>query len=588
MKKNQFHVVIPFILLFFGFVSCSFNKQETKISINIPTQISENIFSAREVTTAEGTGTVKQIIQVQLFVNSQAFEQQRKEYNQQDLSLSFDSVPIGAQVYAEASFLEVQGDEEKIVATGESETITVNEEDNKLTVVITLKEVVEKDPDNPNGTTEPDDPNGTTDPDDPNGTTEPDDPNGTTDPDNPNGTTDPDDPNGTTDPDDPNGTTDPAPDTPVIVESSITFELNGGAWVTDYTVPQKYTEGTGLVLPDAVALSKTGYGFNGWKISLDGGTTISENTLSQIGTDVTGDIILYATWLEGAVNYTIQHYKQNLEDDNYTLALERTETGKTGDTTNAQALEYTGFTSKQIVQQTIEADGTTVVQIKYDRNVHKVIYDDGVSDEDITVPAQKEYKYGATVDVDFSSIGTRTNWKFAYYINGSNKYSATGITSFEMPDNDVTLTAVWEMPMGGISANIEVPVFDIVVKKDSEIITSGQLLENVTGSFTLTLDSVGGVAASGNNDIQCMWMVDGKLLEPPETGKNGIIISPGYMPAGFSFPTDDEGEIISQKAIIITSTSSTNEPTISPGVHDIILRVSTQDFADFFTLQIKN
>ena len=156
--------------------------------------------------------------------------------------------------------------------------------------------------------------------------------------------------------------------------------------------------------------------------------------------------------------------------------------------------------------------------------------------------------------------------------------SSTGKTSYWKinPSNG----KVVKVTSAAFDASLDIPSFDIIVKKDSEIISSGQLLENITGSFTLTLDSVGGVAASGNNDIYCMWKVDGEQLEAPQVdGKNGMIISPGYAPAGI--------EYVSDKSIKITCTSSTNEPTISPGVHDIALMVYYEDNTDIFTLQIK-
>ena len=132
----------------------------------------------------------------------------------------------------------------------------------------------------------------------------------------------------------------------------------------------------------------------------------------------------------------------------------------------------------------------------------------------------------------------------------------------------------------GISAALDVSGFDIVVKKNSTIFASGQLLENPTGSFTLTLYSAGGVTASGNSDIHCMWRVDGEQLEAPQVDlKNGMIISPGYVPAGI--------EYVSDKSITITCTSTTNGPTISPGVHDIALMVYCDGDTDIFTLQIK-
>ena len=49
-----------------------------------------------------------------------------------------------------------------------------------------------------------------------------------------------------------------------------------------------------------------------------------------------------------------------------------TQKGKTGSETKAAAKEYDGFTAETITQQTIAGDGSTIVNIKYKRNVYSV------------------------------------------------------------------------------------------------------------------------------------------------------------------------------------------------------------------------
>ena len=68
-------------------------------------------------------------------------------------------------------------------------------------------------------------------------------------------------------------------------------------------------------------------------------------------------------------NYKVEHLQQNIADDNYTLYETETLSGKDGETTSAAAKPYEGFTARAFNQAAINTDGSTVVQIKYDRNI---------------------------------------------------------------------------------------------------------------------------------------------------------------------------------------------------------------------------
>lgn len=130
----------------------------------------------------------------------------------------------------------------------------------------------------------------------------------------------------------------------------------------------------------------------------------------------------------------------------------------------------------------------------------------------------------------------------------------------------------------GISAFLDTGVEDIVVKKGSTVLQEGQLIENQTGSFTLSLASVAGQSVSGNSSILCIWLFDGQPMDPPVRGKSGEIISPGNVPEGVEFT--------SSTSIKITCTSSSGA-TIAPGLHDIILMVDDGFDIYSFWLQIK-
>ena len=68
--------------------------------------------------------------------------------------------------------------------------------------------------------------------------------------------------------------------------------------------------------------------------------------------------------------YTVNHWQENLDNSQYTLAETEVKNGTTGAMTEAAAKNYAGFTAQAFVQETIAADGSTVVDIYYRRNLY--------------------------------------------------------------------------------------------------------------------------------------------------------------------------------------------------------------------------
>lgn len=114
--------------------------------------------------------------------------------------------------------------------------------------------------------------------------------------------------------------------------------------------------------------------------------------LSAVNEDIT--VNLY--YVAGQAKYTVKHYYQNLENDEYTYDNEVEVIGDIDDYTEADANNKPGFRCKGIPQTTIAADGTTVVEIYYDREYYTVTFD--VSGG-INGPEPIYAKYGTTFKV---------------------------------------------------------------------------------------------------------------------------------------------------------------------------------------------
>ena len=139
------------------------------------------------------------------------------------------------------------------------------------------------------------------------------------------------------------------------------------------------------------------------------------------------------TYKGAEVNYTVNHYLLNV-DDTKPDTPEYTETlpGETGLTTAATAKEYAGFTPQAISQATVNADGSTVVEILYERNYYTLTWNTG---ENASYIAPEQVRYGAAVtkpDKDPTKVG--------YEFNGWENLPET----MTMPAGDLVVTAKWE------------------------------------------------------------------------------------------------------------------------------------------------
>ena len=135
----------------------------------------------------------------------------------------------------------------------------------------------------------------------------------------------------------------------------VTFDTNGG----DYVAPQFRMEALDL---NTITPNRSGYTFAGW-YDADGNpvTTVSETAT------------VTAHWKANSkTEYTVIHWQENADDNGYTLVKDDTQTGTTGEQTNAEAKSYEGFTAQTIEQKTIAGDGSTIVNVYYKRNVYEV------------------------------------------------------------------------------------------------------------------------------------------------------------------------------------------------------------------------
>lgn len=140
----------------------------------------------------------------------------------------------------------------------------------------------------------------------------------------------------------------------------LTFDSQGGSAIASHYVQQ----GESFELGKVGNPEKAGYTFAGWSLTTDGAS------VTQV--TPTKDTKLYALWTPATAKYTVIHWQENANDDGYSYITSETKSGPTEGQTNAVANSYEGFTEQAIKQQTIKGDGSTIVNVRYSRNVYQV------------------------------------------------------------------------------------------------------------------------------------------------------------------------------------------------------------------------
>lgn len=193
--------------------------------------------------------------------------------------------------------------------------------------------------------------------------------------------------------------------------------------------------------------TKEGYVFEGW--STDG-----ETVLDDLGMmDAEGKDFI-AVWSEDDVNYTVDIYYQNADG---TYPTDPDESKTLTDKTNAEVTytpdavdNYVVDEELSILEGTVAADGSLLLEVYYAREINKIIID---VDGEIT---EKEYPYGAPVD-PIPDPEDKEGHEFAGWVDENDDPVEVPTT---MPEDDVTIKADWTVLSYNVTFIVDGEVYD--------------------------------------------------------------------------------------------------------------------------------
>lgn len=273
---------------------------------------------------------------------------------------------------------------------------------------------------------------------------------------------------------------------------TLTARVEKGYWIHfnsaggSYVAPQFVTGNTSQPADPA----RPGFLFEGWYEE-------SGNRFT-FGSPLTSNITLTAHWTSNtSTKYTVIHWQENADNNEYALWESEEKSGATGASTSAAAKSYQGFTAQNITQQTINGDGSTIVNVYYKRNVYDVKF--------FTIKYEGGWFSGRYVK-DKEIVSIRITAK--YGANISEKWPG-GIWTTS-PGGSTFQASIGTMPLGG----------DEFFKTDQGSAKADYYLQSLAGNYVLHHTDTGGPSSSTVTD-EDRYPITGFTCNTAKSAKNG-------------------------------------------------------------------
>lgn len=167
---------------------------------------------------------------------------------------------------------------------------------------------------------------------------------------------------------------------PPYMDNCFVYYISNGAKGTvkdDNNNDDGYAKGTTVEVKPADGLEWENRQFAEWNTKPDGS---GKGYQPGDSITLTDDIDLYAIFTDNIVTYRVEHYQQNMDGKDYTVAESDTLSAVEGRTVTAVPNTYEGFTentehTSRIPSGKVAGDGSLVLRLYYDRNVYTIYFD---------------------------------------------------------------------------------------------------------------------------------------------------------------------------------------------------------------------
>lgn len=278
-------------------------------------------------------------------------------------------------------------------------------------------------------------------------------------------------------------------------------ELQSCTIVINYTY-----EDNSLAFEPFVATIEYGGAFNYTAVSptvvgyapyiLQGDTYVDAKNVELNYASLTEDNVIDVIYRPVLVDYTVRHYTQNILDDNYELRTETKGQQYTGSQVGKCDIDIDGFTALYYERLTVAADGSTVIEVYYERNYYLVDFDlgGGYGVEPIYA------RYGATIG---ANDPTRAGYVFAgWELVGVDGVKPTETQKAQYDINDGNQIAI---PQANLSykalwTSQETTYTVVYWRENAEPNTNGKYEYSYWGSKEVT-GIYSGSVVSGSDDV---------------------------------------------------------------------------------------
>ena len=245
------------------------------------------------------------------------------------------------------------------------------------------------------------------------------------------------------------------------------------------------------------------------------------HTFDLHGSQMTEDFVMTVVYKPTLVDYTVVVMHQNTYNDNYTEYERKTLQALTGTVISSDTevgVNYPGFYQLLHKQVTIAADGSTVIEVRYDRYYYLMTFDLGEGGYGV-LPVYA--RYGTEIEVEDP---TRPGYEFDYWKDAN----STVTFPMTMPAHDIQITAVWS------ASDAKYTI--VYWKENADPNSDGTYGYSYWGSRIV--ETVSGSVVSGSDDIPTSVTnatVDGKTVDEKQyftyndtlTDKNVVVKGDG-------------------------------------------------------------